>query len=90
MTKTDLRSDLLADLKVAASARPLPTDSIPAIPPPLPGAEGELLRPPTPSLDVRVTPLRWKRPGLVSPDPRLGMGLGVRIGPVQVSLTLGG
>jgi hypothetical protein len=88
MTKTDLQSDLLADLKVAASARPLPTDSIPTIPPPLPGASSEL-RPPTPSLDVRVTPLRWSWPGLVSPDPSLGLGLGMRIGPLQVSLTLG-
>jgi hypothetical protein len=89
MTKTDLQSDLLADLRVAANARPLPTDSLPLSPPPLPVATGEL-RPPTPSLDVRVTPLRWTWPGLVSPDPALGLGLGVRIGPVQVSLTLGG
>ena len=90
MTKTDLQSDLLADLKVAANARPLPTDYAPPVPPPLPRAQGELLRPPTPSLDVRFTPLRWTWPGLVSPDPSLGLGLGVRVGPVQVSLTLGG
>jgi hypothetical protein len=89
MTKTDLQSDLLADLRVAANARPLPTDAVPRTPPPLPESPGEL-RPPTPSLDVRVTPLRWRRPGLVSPDAGRGLGLGVRIGPVQVSLTLGG
>jgi hypothetical protein len=88
MTNTDLQNDLLADLQAAASARPLPTDAAPHLPPPMPVAQGEL-RPPTPSLDVRVTPLRWTRPGLVSPDPSLGLGLGVRIGPVQVSLTLG-
>jgi hypothetical protein len=90
MSKIDLQSDLLADLKVAANARPLPTDSIPHVPPPLPLQQGEPLRPPTPSLDMRFTPLRWTRPGLISPDPTLGLGLGLRIGPVQVSLTLGG
>jgi hypothetical protein len=89
MTKTDLRSDLLADLQVEANARPLPTGSAPTAPPSLNVPPGEL-RPPTPSFDVRVTPLRWTRPGLVSPDPGLGLGLGVRVGPVQVSLTLGG
>jgi hypothetical protein len=88
MTKTDLQSDLLADLRIAADARPLPTDAVPRTPPPLPVAQGEL-RPPTPSLDVRVTPLRWRRPALVSPDPALGLGLGLRLGPIQVSLTLG-
>ena len=90
MTKTDLQSDLLADLQVAVNARPLPTAAVPAGPPPLDLPQGELLRPPTPSMDLRVTPLRWSRPGLVSPDPALGLGLGVRVGPVQISLTLGG
>lgn len=89
MTRTDLQSDLLADLQAAAGARPLPTAPEPLVPPPLPVAQPER-RPPTLSLDVRVTPLRWTRPGLVSPDPALGLGLGVRIGPLQVSLTLGG
>jgi hypothetical protein len=89
MTKIDLQSDLLADLKVAANARPLPTDAVSPAPPPLPDPPRGSMRPPTPSLDLRVTPLRWTWPGLVSPDPGLGLGLGVRIGPVQVSLTLG-
>ncbi|MDT7571619.1 MAG: hypothetical protein QOE05_1793 [Actinomycetota bacterium] len=89
MTKTDLQSDLLADLRIAADARPLPTDAVRPGPPPLPVSQGEQLRPPTPSLDVRVTPLRWNWPGLVSPDPALGLRLGVRVGPVQISLTLG-
>ena len=88
MTKTDLQSDLLADLRVAANARPLPTDAVRPGPPPLPVSQGEPLRPPTPSFDMRVTPLRWTRPGLVSPDA--GLGLGLRLGPLQVSLTLGG
>jgi hypothetical protein len=90
MTKNDLRSDLLADLQLEANARPLPAATAPvgASPRTLP-SDGKL-RPPTPSLDLRVTPLRWARPGLVSPDPGLGLGLGVRVGPVQVSLTLGG
>ena len=87
MTKTDLQSDLLADLRIAADARPLPTDAVPRTPPPLPVSQGEPLRPPTPSLEFRVTPLRWSWPGLVSTDPALGLGL--RLGPVQVSLTLG-
>jgi hypothetical protein len=90
MTKTDLRSDLLADLQVEANARPLPTATATVGPSPLTVPSDEKLRPPTPSLDLRVTPLRWSRPGLVSPDPGLGLGLGVRVGPVQVSLTLGG
>ena len=86
MTKTDLQSDLLADLQGAANARPLPTAAAP-IPPALPVQPGELLRPPTPALDVRVTPLRWVRPGFVSPPA--GLGLGLRCGPLQLSLTLG-
>ncbi|MBK5306286.1 MAG: hypothetical protein JJD92_06310 [Frankiaceae bacterium] len=86
MTKTDLQGDLLADLKSAANARPLPT-SQPALPPPLTVPQGEL-RPATPALDFRVTPLRWARPGLVAPDT--GLGLGLRFGPVEVSLSLGG
>ena len=81
MTKTDLQSDLLADLQVAVDARPLP-----ATPPPLPTTATEQLRPPTPALDVRVTPLRWQRPGVV--PPATGMGLGLRLGPVQLSLSL--
>ncbi|MCU1590870.1 MAG: hypothetical protein JWP11_2126 [Frankiales bacterium] len=87
MTKTDLQSDLLADLQGAANARPLPSAPAPTAPP-LAAPHTERLRPPTPSLDVRVTPLRWVRPGLVA--PAAGLGLGLRLGPVQVSLSLGG
>jgi hypothetical protein len=88
MTKTDLQSDLLADLQGAANARPLPTTATPRTSPSLAVEPGELLRPPTPALDVRVTPLRWARPGFVSPTA--GLGLGLRCGPLQLSLTLGG
>jgi hypothetical protein len=45
------------------------------------------LRPPTPALEVRLTPLRWVRPGIAPAGS--GMGLGLRVGPVQVSLSLG-
>ena len=90
MTKTDLQSELLADLRIAADARPLPTDAVRPGAPSLPVPQGEQLQPPTPSLEVRVTPLRWTWPGLVSPDHGRGLGLGVRVGPLQVSLTLGG
>ena len=86
MSKKDLQSDLLADLQTAANARPLPTAPPVVTPPPL--ELPQLQRPVTPAFDMRVTPLSWARPGLVSPDA--GLGLGLRLGPFQVSLTLGG
>ena len=75
MSKNDLQSDLLADLQGAANARPLApaTPEVPAIP------RGVLPRP-TPALAVRVTPLRWSWPRLTAE--------GLRVGPVQVSLSL--
>ena len=75
MSKNDLQSDLLADLQGAVSARPLPPAgaSVPPI------AAGVLPRP-TPAIDLRVTPLRWSWPRLV--------GQALRVGPVQVSLSL--
>jgi hypothetical protein len=84
VTKTDLQSDLLADLQGAANARPLPAEP-PA--PPLPVTAPAQLLPPTPALELRVTPLRWVRPA-IKPSGS-GMGLGLRVGPVQVSLSLG-
>ena len=80
MTKSDLQNDLLADLRGAASARPLP-----AAPPALPPVVAPTV-PATPALDVRVTPLRWSRPRLA----RKGFGAGLSAGPVSVSLSLGG
>ena len=89
MTKTDLQSDLLADLQGAANARPLPADAPPVVTggPLLPPAPAAQLLPPTPALEVRVTPLRWVRPA-IKPAGN-GLGLGLRVGPVQVSVSLG-
>ena len=86
MTKNDPQSDLLADLQGAANARPLPADPPPP-PPALPATSSAQLLPPTPALEVRVTPLRWVRPA-IKPAGN-GLGLGLRVGPVQVSLSLG-
>ena len=86
MTKTDVQSDLLADLQGAANERPLPS-APPTAQPPLPVTPTAQLLPPTPALELRVTPLRWVRPA-IKPSGS-GLGLGVRVGPVQVSLSLG-
>lgn len=81
MSKDDLKNDLLADLQGAVNARPLPTEA------PLPeSTPGDHLRPPTPSVDVRFTPLRWARPRVVPVED--GLGLGVRLGPIRVSVAL--
>jgi hypothetical protein len=74
------RDDLLADLRDEVAARPAaphtPPLSVPG------GSEAPL----TPTLDVKVTPLRWALPA-VGPVPR-GLGLAVRMGPLQVSVAL--
>ena len=74
----DLRADLLADLQSAASARTLPADPAPA-----PTETAAVL--PTPVLGLQVTPLRWSLPGLKAD----GLGLRLRVGPLQVSVGLG-
>jgi hypothetical protein len=76
VTKSDLQSDLLADLQGAANARPLP-----ASPPPVQAIAAGVLPRPTPAIDVRVTPLRWSWPRVT--------GRALRVGPLQVSLSLG-
>lgn len=81
MSKNDLQSDLLADLQGAVNARPLPA----AAPPPEPATSGSL-RPPTPAVELRFTPLRWGRPRVVSVED--GLGFGVRVGPLRISLAL--
>ena len=81
--RNDAKDDLLADLQSAVAERPLPV-----APPVEPIAAAEPLLAPTPAFDLRVTPLRWSRPAVV-PSPT-GFGLGVRLGPVRVSLSLGG
>lgn len=72
------RADLLADLQGEVNARP-------ATPPvatlPQSGAPG-----PTPAIDVSVTPLQWSLPSFRPPTQ--GIGVGVQIGPVQVSIAL--
>jgi hypothetical protein len=68
MSSTDLQNDLLADLRSATYSAP--------VPPLPPGTAG------TPTLDLRVTPLRWSRVRL-----SLGTGLALHAGPVQVRVT---
>ena len=80
--RPDRKADLLADVMWAAAARPLP-----ASPPPLPVDLGPAPMPPTPLLEVKVTPLRWSLPMVEAPDA--GIGLSVRLGPVKVSLAFG-
>lgn len=71
------RDDLLADLQGEASARPAAPTAAPA-----PTRTGRVSS--TPALDVSVTPLEWSLPRLA--PARHGIGLSVRLGPVQVSL----
>lgn len=71
------REDLIMDLRTEASARP----AAPAVEPPAAVPSGA--QPLTPALDVSVTPLRWALPS-IGPAAR-GVGLAVRVGPVQVS-----
>ncbi len=71
------RDDLLADLQGERSARP----AAPPVPPLTPQPSSDAT---TPALDVSVTPLKWSLPR-VGPAST-GMGLAVKVGPVQVSL----
>lgn len=72
------RDDLLADLQGEVSARPAPPPPAALLPD---GPHG-----PTPALDVSVTPLQWSLPSFRPPTQ--GIGLGVRLGPLQVSIAL--
>ena len=74
------RDDLLADLQTEVAARP----AAPATPPPPPQEVPHGLRSLTPAFDVSVTPLRWALPSM-GPAAH-GVGLAVRVGPVQVSV----
>ncbi len=71
------RDDLLADLQGERTARP----AAPPVPPLVPHPSSDAT---TLALDVSVTPLKWSLPQ-VGPAST-GMGLAVKIGPVQVSL----
>ena len=77
--RNDLRSDLTADL-LADLGRPAPLPaSIPLSPlPDLPVGGG------TPAVAVTLTPLRWSRPCLTTPER--GHGVAVRIGPWRVEV----
>ena len=76
--QADLTADLLSDL-----GRPAPLPSGPVVPAPLPSAP---VSAGTPSVAVVLTPLRWALPS-VGPVPA-GVGLAVRVGPLQVSAAL--
>ncbi|HWG93340.1 MAG TPA: hypothetical protein VNU66_03830 [Mycobacteriales bacterium] len=71
------RDDLLADLQGEVGARP----AAPATPPPSVPTGAQRL---TPTFALSVTPLRWQVPS-VGPVPT-GLGVAVRVGPLQVSL----
>lgn len=71
------RDDLLADLQTEAAARP----AAPPTPPrEVPTGTPRL----TPAFDVGLTPLRWSLPKMG--PAAAGVGLAVRVGPVQISL----
>jgi len=74
------RDDLLADLTTEAAARPA---APPTPPPAMPAAGAARL---TPAFDMTVTPLRWALPS-IGPVPT-GVGLALRVGPLQVSAAL--
>lgn len=79
---SDLTADLLSDLQGAAAARPLPSS-----PPPLPVDDSAGPTPPTPTVEVRFTPMRWSLPKVVPVDR--GLGVGMAVGPLRVSLSFG-
>ena len=78
-----LQDDLLADLRQAA---PMPVRRPgPAHPASVPAPRPESTDEQTPTVDVRVTPLRWSAPSL---RPReTGAGLVLTLGPVRISTT---
>lgn len=73
------REDLIIDLRTEAAARPAAPPVEPAAPA-VPTGGRQL----TPAFDLSVTPLRWALPS-VGPAGR-GVGLAVRVGPVQLTL----
>jgi hypothetical protein len=74
------RDDLLADLQDEVAARPV----APHVPPPAaPRAQDG---PPTPAVDLSLTPLRWRLPSVRAASR--GLGVEVQAGPVRVSVAL--
>jgi hypothetical protein len=83
--RATLQDDLLADLR---GASPMPAAATPVT---SPRAARRVLpheraKSDTPTLHLRLTPLRWSRPWAKAPDgPRAPIMLG--IGPFQITLT---
>lgn len=75
--RTDLQTDLLADLRVPPPER-APTVEPAAVPPP----PNDL----TPTVSVHWTPLRWSRPRVVR--AAIGPGKAVKVGPLKVELSV--
>jgi hypothetical protein len=75
----DLTADLLADLAPKDDPTPPP---VPEEPAPLPPELNEV----TPAVSVHWTPLRWSRPKVVRSTD--GAGKALRLGPLQVELTV--
>ena len=77
-----LQDDLLADLRQAA---PLPIAG-PEVDrkAPRPAERRNPTAPRTPTIEVRVTPLRWSAPSLRTPGT--GTGLVITAGPIRVSI----
>jgi hypothetical protein len=82
--RRSLSDDLLDDLRQGPSRVPAPTASPrPQAGPPADGAAA-LSAPPTPTVELRITPRSWSPAG-VAPLPD-GGGVAVSLGPVRVSL----
>lgn len=79
MSRDDLTADLLADLAPKVETAPATPSPEPV---PLPAEQQEL----TPAVSVHWTPLRWTRPRLVRASD--GAGKALRVGPIQVELTV--
>ena len=78
MSRDDLKADLLADLAPRVDATPPPVEE----PVPVPAELHDV----TPAVSVHWTPLRWSRPKVVRSSD--GAGKALRLGPVQVELTV--
>jgi hypothetical protein len=79
MSRDDLTADLLADLSPKAEETPAP---LPVTPDPLPAELPDV----TPAVSMHWTPLRWSRPKVVRSSD--GAGKALRLGPIQVELSV--
>ncbi len=78
MSRDDLHADLMADLMPRAEVEPPPAPE----PAPLPPELNDI----TPTVTVKWTPLRWKRPRFVRSSD--GTGKALQLGPMKVELTV--